>query len=113
MQTTYQISIAVCSFSLFFRNTPFVPSIFPGAGTYRICTAAHLAYTPLGSTDEPIKFTVLNTHFDHQSDDQRKLGASLMLARAKFEAAKTGEVVVIMGDLNRYSKFCEICFEPI
>lgn len=86
-----------------FRNTPFVPSKFPGAGSVRICTASRLSYTPPPSaTSPPITFTLLNTHLDDQSDSQRKLGASLILTRAKFEALRTGGVVLITGDFNRY-----------
>ena len=46
-------------------------------------------------------FTVLNTHLDDQSDDQRRLAASLLLTRARFEAVTTGEPVFITGDFNR------------
>jgi endonuclease/exonuclease/phosphatase family metal-dependent hydrolase len=44
---------------------------------------------------------LLNTHLDEQSDAQRRLGASLILTRAKFEAVNTGGVVIITGDFNR------------
>ncbi|KAF8607107.1 hypothetical protein BDV93DRAFT_520017 [Ceratobasidium sp. AG-I] len=74
-------------------NTPFDVSKYPGAGSYRICTVARLSVggTPL---------TLLNTHFDDQSDTQRRLAASLILYRAKYEAATTGGAVFVNGDFN-------------
>lgn len=48
----------------------------------------------------PIHFTYLNTHLDDRSDGQRRLGASMMLARARFEAFKTGGPVIVTGDFN-------------
>lgn len=79
---------------MLYRNTPFDVSKYPGAGSYRICTVAHLSVgeTPL---------TLLNTHFDDQSDAQRRLGASLILYRAQYEAAMTGGAVFVNGDFNR------------
>ena len=50
--------------------------------------------------DAPVRFTYLNTHLDDQSDDQRRLAASLMLARARYEAYKTGGPVIVTGDFN-------------
>ncbi|KAJ8522078.1 hypothetical protein ONZ45_g1265 [Pleurotus djamor] len=83
--------------SFWLSNTPFEPSRFPGAGSFRICTVAHLtAATPTGTQD----FTYLNTHLDDQSDAQRRLAASLLLTRARFEAATTGNPVIITGDFN-------------
>ncbi|ELU42931.1 hypothetical protein AG1IA_03040 [Rhizoctonia solani AG-1 IA] len=68
---------------IFFKNnTPFDVSKYPGAGSYRICTVARLS---ISGKD----FTLLNTHFDDQSDAQRRLAASLILYRAKYEAATT------------------------
>jgi endonuclease/exonuclease/phosphatase family metal-dependent hydrolase len=43
----------------------------------------------------------LNTHLDDQSNDQRALGASMILLRAKYEVAKTGVPVIVTGDFNR------------
>lgn len=79
------------------RNTPDVPSKFPGAGSIRICTATHLK---LKSADGDVPFTYLNTHLDDQSDAQRRLGASMMLTRARFEAFNTSGPVVVTGDFN-------------
>ncbi|KAH8118710.1 mannose-6-phosphatase [Phellopilus nigrolimitatus] len=80
--------------------TPFVPgSKFPGAGSVRICTASHLNVTTPGSS-ETIGFVLLNTHLDDQSEDQRQLGASLILARARYEAVKQGGPVIVTGDFN-------------
>jgi endonuclease/exonuclease/phosphatase family metal-dependent hydrolase len=51
-----------------------------------------------GSTSS--SFTYLNTHLDDQSDAQRKLGASLLLTRSRYEAVKTNGPVLITGDFN-------------
>ncbi|CAE6457687.1 unnamed protein product [Rhizoctonia solani] len=74
-------------------DTPFDVSKYPGAGSYRICTVAHLS---IGEKN----FTLLNTHFDDQSDAQRRLAASLILHRAKYEAATTKAPVFVNGDFN-------------
>ncbi|KAL0066334.1 hypothetical protein AAF712_006592 [Marasmius tenuissimus] len=85
--------------SFWLSNTPFEPSKFPGAGSIRICTAARFnVNNPAPGT--PKSFSYLNTHLDDQSDDQRKLGASLLLTRAKYEAVKNGGPVFITGDFN-------------
>ncbi|KAH9925033.1 Endonuclease/exonuclease/phosphatase [Epithele typhae] len=78
-------------------NTPFDVSKFPGAGSFRICTATHLT---LQTGNKPVKFTYLNTHLDDQSDAERRLAASLMLTRARYEAATTGGPVIVTGDFN-------------
>ncbi|KAG9087449.1 hypothetical protein FS749_002906 [Ceratobasidium sp. UAMH 11750] len=74
-------------------DTPFEFSQYPGAGSVRICTAARLS---VGGKN----LTVLHTHLDHLSDAQRRLGASLILHRARYEAATTGATVFIKGDMN-------------
>lgn len=79
-------------------NTPDVPSKFPGAGSVRICTATHLILH--SGSGAPVHFTYLNTHLDDQSDDQRRLGASMILARARYEAWKSGGPVIVTGDFN-------------
>ncbi|KAG6877770.1 hypothetical protein C0993_004145 [Termitomyces sp. T159_Od127] len=86
--------------SFWLSNTPFEPSKFPGAGSVRICTAAH--FSTLSSNGEEKNFTLLNTHLDDQSDAQRRLGASMLLTRARFEAVNTNNPVFITGDFNRY-----------
>ncbi|KAL1718203.1 Endonuclease/exonuclease/phosphatase [Schizophyllum commune] len=75
-------------------NTPFEPSKYEGAGSYRICTVAHFQPSS-GPT-----LTVFNTHMDDQSDDQRRLAASLVLYRARYEAVNAGGPVLVMGDFN-------------
>ncbi|KAF9457929.1 Endonuclease/exonuclease/phosphatase [Collybia nuda] len=80
--------------SFWLSNTPFEPSKFPGAGSVRICTAAHFSHV------SGKNFTYLNTHLDDQSDAQRRLGASMLLTRARFEAATTNGPVIITGDFN-------------
>ncbi|KAJ6527859.1 Endonuclease/exonuclease/phosphatase [Mycena vulgaris] len=77
-------------------NTPFQPSKFPGAGSFRICTVAHLQL----QTGSRTNFTFLNTHMDDQSDAQRQLAASLILYRARFEAVTTNKPVLVAGDFN-------------
>ncbi|RDX39955.1 hypothetical protein OH76DRAFT_1413263 [Lentinus brumalis] len=84
--------------SFWLSNTPFEPSKFPGAGSFRICTATSLVLK--SDPAAPIHFTYLNTHLDDQSDDQRRLAASMMLVRARYEAYKTGGPVIITGDFN-------------
>ena len=77
------------------RPTPSQASIYPGAGCNRICTAArfHLQACP-----KPL--TVLNTHLDHVSDEQRKYGASMLLIRGRYEAATSKGPVLLTGDFN-------------
>ena len=80
-------------------NSPFdAGSKFPGAGSVRIATATHFI---LKETNTP--FMYMNTHLDDQSDAQRMLGASLILWRAHFEAAKNNghSIVLVTGDFNR------------
>ena len=87
---------------------PFKPgSHFPGAGTPRLATFALFQLLPsaaaAGKHGENIRNVVLiNTHLDHVSDDQRKLGAAMVLHRARYEALKrSGVTVFVTGDLNR------------
>ncbi|KAK7059981.1 Endo/exonuclease/phosphatase domain-containing protein, partial [Favolaschia claudopus] len=75
--------------------TPFTPSRFPGAGSFRICTTIRLQ--SLRSSKE---FVVSNTHLDDQSDGQRQLAASLILHRAKYEEQVGGCPVFVLGDFN-------------
>ncbi|PFH45842.1 hypothetical protein AMATHDRAFT_157676 [Amanita thiersii Skay4041] len=81
--------------SFWLSDTPFEPSKFPGAGSFRICTATRFQVLSTGK-----RFTLLNTHLDDQSDQERRLGASLLLTRARFEAVNTKEPVLITGDFN-------------
>lgn len=76
-------------------TTPFEPSKFAGAGSYRVCTAARFT---ICATKQ--NFTLLNTHLDEQSAEQRALGLSLVLHRAKYEAITTGSPVLLTGDFN-------------
>ena len=81
-----------------FRNTPFEPSKFPGADTIRMATAAH--FTLKTDPDCPVDFTAFNVHLDDLSDDARRLAASLMLTRARYEVYNTGRPVILTGDFN-------------
>jgi len=77
-------------------HTPFKPSKFPGAGSTRICTVAKLSRN--NGVGGPI--VVLNSHLDNASDDQRKFGASMILVRARFEAAASEGLIFLSGDFN-------------
>jgi endonuclease/exonuclease/phosphatase family metal-dependent hydrolase len=45
---------------------------------------------------------LINTHLDHVSDAQRRLGAAMVLHRARHEAlTRPGVPVYVTGDLNR------------
>ncbi|KAJ7664263.1 Endonuclease/exonuclease/phosphatase [Mycena rosella] len=81
--------------SFWTSNTPFEPSRFPGAGSHRVCTTLHLQRRTDGK-----KFTVLNTHMDDRSEAQRRHAASMILARARYEAITTSCPVFAMGDFN-------------
>jgi endonuclease/exonuclease/phosphatase family metal-dependent hydrolase len=90
------IGIVDHNFDCYCRNTPFDVSRFPGAGSLRICTAGRFRLLPPNA----LNFSLLNTHLDDQSDAQRRLGASLVLQRAKFEAFTSGGPVLVTGDFN-------------
>jgi hypothetical protein len=85
---------------LLLRNEPFdAGSKFPGAGSVRICTASRFTLT--SGPGAPVNFSHLNTHLDDQSDDERRLAASMLLIRARFEAVTHNNPVFITGDFNR------------
>jgi endonuclease/exonuclease/phosphatase family metal-dependent hydrolase len=77
-------------------ETPFEPSIHPGAGYHRLCTIARFRLVSNPSQT----FTVFNTHLDHYSDKSRRVAASLLLTRARFEAVNTAAPIFILGDFN-------------
>jgi hypothetical protein len=81
-------------------ETPFAPSQHKSAANIRICTAIRLLLNP--DIPDEQQFVVLNTHLDHQSDLARRFGASLMLHRARHEAAKFGPVLVF-GDFDKHA----------
>ncbi|KAH9054952.1 Endonuclease/exonuclease/phosphatase [Lactarius vividus] len=57
-----------------------------------------LVAAPPTSTGELI---LLNTHLDHVSDAQRRLGAAMLLHRARYEAhTKPGVPIFVTGDFN-------------
>ncbi|KAI0767618.1 Endonuclease/exonuclease/phosphatase [Fomes fomentarius] len=84
--------------SFWLSNTPFEPSKFPGAGSSRVATVTRLKAK--SNPSAPMEFTYINTHLDDRSDAQRRLAASLMLTRARYEAYKTGNPVIVTGDFN-------------
>jgi len=78
-------------------HDPFVPGTkFPGASSVRVATAAHFK---LNSWLSNKRFTLVNTHLDDQSDPARAFAASMLLQRARSEAANSS-TVFIMGDFN-------------
>ncbi|KAF9032865.1 hypothetical protein BDZ89DRAFT_1091189 [Hymenopellis radicata] len=88
--------LSLISYDTFWLSkTPFEPSRYPGAGSFRLCTVAQFLMA-----DKKRKFTVFNTHLDDQSEEQRQVGVSLILHRARYEAIKTGWPVFLLGDLN-------------
>lgn len=95
-QLGYSSSLVLNSWDTFWLSkTPFEPSKFAGAGSYRVCTVAHFT-----TTTTKQNLTMLNTHLDEQSAEQRALGLSLVLHRAKYEALTTGGPVLLTGDFN-------------
>jgi len=81
--------------SFWLSGTPFKPSKYPNAGSYRVCSSMILRDKITGRL-----FNVLNTHLDDRSDEQRRLGAALILHRARFEAEIGQHTVLILGDFN-------------
>jgi len=47
--------------------------------------------------------TIINTHLDHLSDEQRKYGTSLFLIRGRYEAATPEGPALLTGDFNNPS----------
>lgn len=43
---------------------------------------------------------MLNTHLDDRSDNQRRLAGTMVRMRARYEAATSGEPVIVTGDFN-------------
>ncbi|KAG9014345.1 hypothetical protein FRB94_012751 [Tulasnella sp. JGI-2019a] len=86
-------------------DTPFKPSRYPSAGSFRIATVARLSVIPgnsISATGERA-FIFINTHLDERSEGQRELGASLILHRARYEASKVQDhasAVIVVGDFN-------------
>ncbi|KAF7348884.1 Endo/exonuclease/phosphatase domain-containing protein [Mycena venus] len=81
--------------SFWTSNTSFTPSRFPGAGSHRVCTTIRLQRRNGGH-----EFVVLNTHMDDQSEAQRRHAASMIFARARYEAVTIGCPAFVMGDFN-------------
>ncbi|KAK2460462.1 hypothetical protein APHAL10511_007509 [Amanita phalloides] len=80
--------------SFWLSEDPFRSSKFPGARAARVCTAVRFSSIKSGK-----EFTVLNTHLDPDEEDQRRLAASMLLARARYAAVTSGPVFVT-GTLN-------------
>jgi hypothetical protein len=87
-------------------QAPFKPgSWFPGAGTPRLATTSYFRLSADAGTGTGTgggELLLLNTHLDHVSDAQRRLGAAMLLHRARHEAhAKPGILIFVTGDFNR------------
>ncbi|TFY62867.1 hypothetical protein EVJ58_g3596 [Rhodofomes roseus] len=82
--------------SFWLSDKPFEPSKYPDAGSFRVCEVTRFKTTTK-------TFTVLNSHLDDRSDAQRRLAASMLLARARYEAYATSSPVFITGDFNSAS----------
>ncbi|ODV95119.1 hypothetical protein PACTADRAFT_49869 [Pachysolen tannophilus NRRL Y-2460] len=80
--------------TIWLSKTPFVPSQYPGAACIRSATIAKFE---LINTFK--KFTVINTHWDHVSDESRQAAASLIRYIGSFEYENFGPVFV-SGDFN-------------
>ncbi|KAH7103651.1 mannose-6-phosphatase [Auriculariales sp. MPI-PUGE-AT-0066] len=72
-------------------------SIYPGSGCVRMCTCVRLRVK--GDPEGRI-LSVLSTHLDHSSEEQRQFGASMLLARARYEEDTQGAAVLLFGDFN-------------
>lgn len=68
-----------------------VGSRYPGAGSVRIATTA---------TFDDGKLVVVNTHWDEQSDEQRKVAASLLRWYTGSRLNGAAKTVIVGGDLN-------------
>lgn len=86
---------ALVEILILLRETPFKPSKYHDAGSYRLCTFALLQHRHSGRA-----LAVLNTHLDDRSDNQRRLGGSLLLHRARYEAQVQKHSVLMLGDFN-------------
>ncbi|CCH44437.1 Glucose-repressible alcohol dehydrogenase transcriptional effector [Wickerhamomyces ciferrii] len=84
--------------TIWLSNSPFQPSQYPGAGSYRTATVAHMEST------QGNKFTLINTHLDDKSDDQRKLGASMLKYIGAYEYVNSDGPVFLTGDFNSESE---------
>jgi endonuclease/exonuclease/phosphatase family metal-dependent hydrolase len=90
-------------------QAPFKPgSWFPGAGTPRLATTSYFRLSTDAGTGTGTgggELLLLNTHLDHVSDAQRRLGAAMLLHRARHEAhAKPGILIFVTGDFNSSAK---------
>jgi hypothetical protein len=95
-------------------NTPFEPgSRFPGAGCARLATFALFRLSSAPSEKDPREIALINTHLDHVSDAQRRMGASMVLHRARYEACVRPEVpLFVAGDLNRRARIFFFSLDP-
>ncbi|EPT03257.1 hypothetical protein FOMPIDRAFT_1047244 [Fomitopsis schrenkii] len=82
--------------SFWLSDKPFEPTKYPDAGSFRVCEVARFKTSSK-------TFTFINTHLDDRSDAQRRLAASMLLARARYEAHATSAPVIVTGDFNSAS----------
>ncbi|CCH44434.1 Glucose-repressible alcohol dehydrogenase transcriptional effector [Wickerhamomyces ciferrii] len=81
-------------YTIWLSDTPFEPSKHKDAGAYRSTTVARF------ETVSGTPFTIINTHLDHVSNDQRKLSASLLRQLGAHEHQHGDGPVFLVGDLN-------------
>lgn len=95
---------------------PELPTRYPGTSCYRVCTWAVLdpVGAAVGAADGlknddgdrstgAVPLRVWNLHLDHESEDARTFGTSLVLERIAVRAragTEPGAVDVVLGDLN-------------
>ncbi|WP_218932171.1 endonuclease/exonuclease/phosphatase family protein [Adhaeretor mobilis] len=75
-------------------NAPSIPSVFPGAATFRIASWAMLEDNQAGNQE----YFVLNTHWDHVSQPARVHSANLI--RQQIDLLAGDRPLIVMGDLN-------------
>ncbi len=84
----------VDSGTFWLSETPHVPgTVFPGSATIRIAS-----WTVLDDAAAGVRFFVLNTHWDHVSQESRERSATLV--RQKIGQFAGDLPVIVMGDMN-------------
>ncbi|AOA61408.1 Putative endonuclease/Exonuclease/Phosphatase [Komagataella phaffii] len=88
-------------------KTPFEPSRYPGAGSLRTVTIGLFKFKGEESKNP---FIIMNTHYDEQSENQRRLASSLIKYRASYEFERLkneygveNPSIILCGDLNSHS----------
>ncbi len=83
--------------------TPEIPgTVFAGSGNNRM-----VSWVRLFDLDSQRNYLVANTHWDHVSQESRRLSAELMVQRLGAMAT-TEETLVVLGDLNNTEDSVEV-----